>query len=176
MNPETLESLLLDRALGELSPPVAALLEEHLARDPAAARRAAALAETLHLARRSIADTTPTPALRSRTDLNWFRRAAWQARRQGNLIGLAKLAACLVLGIILGRAISPEPTSPETTRLATIVAAPAATANPGSHPKFWSLARAGEQRGAISRAGLNDRGSQVLWESPFKSPRVEDKP
>lgn len=174
MNPETLESLLLDRALGELSPPVAILLEEHLARDPAAARRAAGLVKTLQLARHSLANSTPP--LRARTDLNWFRRAAWQARWRSNLVGLAKLAACLVLGTILGRALGPVSGTPDLSRPATIVAAPAAAAASGSHPKFWSLARAGEQRGAIARAGLNNRGTQLPWASPFKMPRVEDKP
>jgi anti-sigma factor RsiW len=177
MNPETLEPLLLDRALGELSPPVAALLEEHLARDPAAAQHAAGLAETMQLARRATASPTQSQALRPAADLPWFRRAARQARWRGHLVGLAKLAACLVLGLVLGRALGPESSSSAQSRPAALVAAPVTVAAPGSHPKFWSLARhVPDQRAAVSRTGPAERNDQMLWASPFKMPRVEEKP
>jgi anti-sigma factor RsiW len=50
MNAEILETLLIDRALGQLSPEVEALLAEHLMADPEAARAAAELSETVTLA------------------------------------------------------------------------------------------------------------------------------
>ena len=60
--PETLESLLLDRALHHLSPEVTALLDAHLAQDPAAAAEAQALAETIALAKSALAPSTaPRP-------------------------------------------------------------------------------------------------------------------
>ena len=40
MKPETLPALLLDRSLGELTPEVEELLQDHLERDAAAARQA----------------------------------------------------------------------------------------------------------------------------------------
>ena len=50
MNHEALENLLIDRALGQLSPEVGALLAEHLATTPDAARAAAELGEVVALA------------------------------------------------------------------------------------------------------------------------------
>src|SRR5512140_2765872 len=51
MKPELLQSLLLDRALGELSPEATALLDEYLACHPDAARCASELDDTLAAAR-----------------------------------------------------------------------------------------------------------------------------
>ena len=50
MNSEALENLLIDRALGQLSPEVGALLAEHLAASPDDARAAAELGEVVALA------------------------------------------------------------------------------------------------------------------------------
>jgi anti-sigma factor RsiW len=176
MKPEILETLLLDRALGELAPPVAALLAEHLARDPAAARQAAVLAETLQLAHRAAAPSSGS-APRALPAAPWLRRAAWRARWRGHLFGLAQLAACLVLGIVLGRAIRPESPVTAEPRPSVIVSAPVSLAATGSQPKFWSLAsRAAEQRAGSVRSRGRDGGEAMLWESPFKMPRGEGKP
>ena len=176
MKPETLETLLLDRVLGELSPPVAALLDEHLAREPAAARQAAVLAETLQLAHHAVAGSA-RPEPRSLPDGQWLHRAAWQARWRKNLLGLAQLAACLVLGIVLGRATRPASPEPVQSPPAMMVRAPVSLAATGSQTKFWSLAsRAAEQRSASVRSRGRDGGDVLLWESPFKMPRGEGKP
>jgi len=176
MNPETLESLLLDRALGELSPPVTALLDEHLARDPAAARQAAGLAETLQLAHRAaIGSVQPEPRVLPVGP--WLHRAVGQARWRKNLLGLTQLAACLVLGIVLGRAIRPESPVPVQSPPAVMGWAPVSLAAAGSQTKFWSLAsRVAEQRSGSVRPRVRDASDQSLWESPFKMPRVEGKP
>ena len=50
MNQEILENLLIDRALGQLSPDVAALLDDYLAHNPAAAELATTLDDTVALA------------------------------------------------------------------------------------------------------------------------------
>jgi|SRR5678815_2652061 hypothetical protein len=50
MKTETLEALLIDRALGHLTPEMDELLAEHLAANPATARLAAELQETVTLA------------------------------------------------------------------------------------------------------------------------------
>jgi len=50
MKTETLEALLIDRALGHLTPEMDELLGEHLAANPATARLAAELQETVTLA------------------------------------------------------------------------------------------------------------------------------
>ena len=66
MNPELLERLLIDRALGQLSPDVVALLSEHLGKNPQIAKLADELDETVMLAtnatKRPMASATwPTP-------------------------------------------------------------------------------------------------------------------
>lgn len=105
MNPETLERLLLDRSLGVLSPDAAALLDAYLARDPDAFRRAAALDATVDLARQAMADDAPAgqlppfPAERLQRTAVAFRR--WR------IIGrAAALAACIVLGVLIGLSLS----------------------------------------------------------------------
>ncbi|MCK6482533.1 MAG: hypothetical protein HUU22_19065 [Phycisphaerae bacterium] len=102
MNPETLERLLLDRSLGALSTDAAALLDAYLARDADAVGRAAALVSTVDLARRALADGAsggalpPFPAARLRREAVVFRR--WRA------IGrVTALAACVLLGVFIGR-------------------------------------------------------------------------
>jgi hypothetical protein len=176
MKPETLESLLLDRALGELSPPVAALLDEHLARDHAAARQAEVLAATLQLARR--ADPGPVQSVSgSLPDGPWLRRAAWQVRWRNNLLRLGQLAACLLLGVFLGRAIRPHEASAAPGRPPLIVAAPVAGVAAASTTKFWSMTRrVAEQTSTSRRSGSPGRDDPLRWESPFKMPRVEEKP
>ena len=176
MKTETLETLLLDRTLGELSPPVAALLDEHLARDPAAARQAADFTETLQLAHRAVAGSGRS-APRTLPDGQWLHRAAWQARWRKNLFGLAQLAACLLLGIVLGRTSRPAAPEPVQSPPALIGRAPVSLAASGSQTKFWSLAsRVAEQRSGSDRSRMRDGGGPLLWESPFKMPRVEGKP
>jgi hypothetical protein len=100
MNPENLETLLLDRALGELPPAVTELLDEYLTRNSDAARQADTLTATLQLARQAVAmprETPPRPlalATLRQAQRTWrWRRLAWEALR---------LAACAVLGLALG--------------------------------------------------------------------------
>ena len=59
MNHESLENLLIDRALGHLSPEVEALLAEHLATSPIAAQAAAELGEVVALASAALRRTKP---------------------------------------------------------------------------------------------------------------------
>lgn len=59
MKPEALENLLIDRALGQLSPEVEALLSEHLHGNPDAARAAAELSEVVALATAAMRQTKP---------------------------------------------------------------------------------------------------------------------
>lgn len=84
MNTEILERLLVDRAFGQLSPDVAALLSDHLATHPDDEKLAGELAETVALAGAALkrpivmaALATPVPALlRRQRAHNWLAMAA----------------------------------------------------------------------------------------------------
>ena len=83
MNAETLEALLIDRALGQLSPEVEVLLAEHLATHPEAAHTAAELAETVALAARLLKQPAPRLVLPARAV------AVFPVRRSRRLLALA---------------------------------------------------------------------------------------
>lgn len=139
MKPEHLESLLLDRELGELSPAATALLEDYLAKNPGASEHAAGLTTTVKLARRALA--TPTAAAPRPLDLQALERAERATQPILFRPELYRLAACLALGLGLGwlaRPI-PAPSSPREARSDTSALLAAAPAEPRSN--FWSVAR-----------------------------------
>jgi anti-sigma factor RsiW len=143
MTSDQLESLLLDRALGELPPAVVALLEEHLARDAAAARRAAELAETMHLAR--VASPSPSlPATPRPLDVQRLRQlqALDSASRQRS--EFYRLAASLAIGLGLGWFVRP-PSPPPPLTVSPLASYAPAPEEPRS--TFWSITRlAGNHR------------------------------
>lgn len=139
MNSEQLESLLLDHALGELSPAVAALLEAHLALDPVAARHATELTATVQLAQRAVA--TPVASTPRVLDLTALARVQRAARSTARRLEFFRLAACVALGLGLGWLARPTP-APANSQASTAVPAtfaPLAPADPRS--TFWSVAR-----------------------------------
>jgi anti-sigma factor RsiW len=139
MKPEHLESLLLDRALGELSPAVAELLEAHLALDPVAARRAAELGTTVQLARRAVAP--PISGHPRPLDVAQLRRA----ERATQVIALRtegyRLAACLALGLGLGWFARPITSVADSSAPLAPASTFAVTASPEPRSTFWSVAR-----------------------------------
>lgn len=139
MNADHLESLLLDRELGELSPAVAALLDHHLAADPAAARRAAELRTTVQLARRAVA--VPVAAPPRPLDLGALRRPAPAPSPFLVRPELYRLAACLALGLGLGWLARPLPTPDGTGRELAPPATAIATTPAEPRSNFWSVAR-----------------------------------
>ena len=136
MKPELLDPLLRDRALGELSPAVAALLDAHLAQDPAATRRAAEFAETIRLARTAVASPLETP--RRPLDLARLRRVHSATHAAPRRMEIFRLAACLALGLALGWLVRP---AREVVARAPAVAAltPMRATDPAT--QFWSVAR-----------------------------------
>lgn len=133
MKPELLETLLLDRALGELPPAVAALLDAHLAHDPAAARRAAEFDATLQLARAAVAVPRETP--RQPLDVERLRRAQRAARTAARRTEIFRLAACLALGLAGGWLFRAARTV-EAPAPVIAIAAPRA---PETSNHFWSV-------------------------------------
>ena len=179
MKTETLEMLLLDQAMGELRPEVAELLEAHLTRTPKAARQAAGLAATIQLARQATALTPEAPRrplavarLRKvQTAMRW-RTAAWE---------LTRMAACAVLGLILGWQghINRGQPVAAMARPAGNPDLPAMVAEgeqvPASRTDFWSLANLGEaQRERQSGSSRPGSRYRLHWDSPVKMPQVEE--
>lgn len=141
MKPDALESLLLDRTLGELTPETAALLEAYLAQNPAAAARAAEYGAAWQIARTATATTAGQPRPFDGNYLRRHQRAQQMAARRTEFL---RLAACLAIGLGLGwlgkanyTATAPAPvTSP------AVVATPAAPGSSTASPhRFWSVAR-----------------------------------
>ena len=169
MKPEYLETLLLDRALNQLAPEVADLLEAHLAHDPAAARRAAALAATVALARETAA--APHEPVES-TDVTAWRRVqrTWRWRMAG--LETLKVAASIAVG--LGLAFLWHNRAP-TPAQGFAVNEPLAVAQPA--PAFWSSTRliAAARRDA-GRVADDSNHYQPRWLAPAERPQGETKP
>ncbi len=154
MKTETLEALLLDRALGQLTPEVAELLDEHLAQNPAAAARAAALTGTVDLARTAVRvdDDTNIPTLATWPKVE---RTAWwsSALTQG-----LRLAACVALGVVVGWAIRrPEPAAPV---IAQVHARAVTVTSPSAADAFWINARR-----TAETAARTPEPRRTAWES-----------
>jgi hypothetical protein len=137
MKPEMLDALLLDRALGELSPEVAALLDAHLTQNAAASGRAAVFSTALDLSGRALTNPRATPRPLDHARLRHSRAAASPVSRGGELL---RLAACLAFGLGLGWLMRPTEKSAVLVSVApTSLVTPARASDPAT--QFWSVAR-----------------------------------
>ncbi|MBI5381085.1 MAG: hypothetical protein HZA31_04225 [Opitutae bacterium] len=172
MKTENLEALLLDRALGELRPEVAELLDEHLASRPELAAQAAALADTVQTARSAVAAPTPVnlPPLVVAPHRGELRSWPWRAQSWE----LTKLAACVALGLAVGWAVrSGRPAAqPASSAVATVAAPSSASGTSGLWSKAALLAEHRLRAEAAARPGSR---YELRWEAPLKTPRVEEK-
>jgi len=192
MKPENLETLLLDRALGELPPAVMELLDEHLTRNPDAAHHADTLTATLQLARQAVA--LPHEMTQRPLEMDTFRRARQTWRWRGLMRETLRLAACAVLGLTLGwYAHAPRP-APAVARAQAFVLEQSSSdmggtpmgssdgvsipkaVTPQTAPRFWSLAKLqAEQRSRPAAASRQESHYQLQWDSPVKMPRVVEE-
>jgi len=144
MDPNVLERLLTDRAVGQLDDDAAQLLEAYLAMDASAAAAARQIAATVALARRAMeaAPALPVPESAARR----LRQAARSRRTLATLLRTAALAACLLLGLFLGALLAP--------------AGPAGTSPPGpaTAPNPSALA--------------SDQPHRLVWKSPVEYPTL----
>jgi hypothetical protein len=173
MKPENLEILLIDRALGELAPEVDELLGSYLARDPEAACQSGLLDATVRQARRA---AVPPPARVLPTLDTGRLRPALRAQRRRERAGTwVRLAACVVLGLVLGWVGHGERGSTSVAGAPTPAVVPVREPPETSAGQFWSLARleAGRERRQPAAADSGDR-YRLRWESPVKMPSVED--
>lgn len=175
MKAEHLDELLLDRAVGELPPAVAALLDDHLARDPAAASRAASLSGTVQLARTAVrmpaAVSLPPLAVLSSLPHEHTGRGLWAS---GEWL---RLAAAVVIGVLGGtgigvRLMRQAPVFPAATLVTDFSAEPR---QPGAG--FWSASRRTAEflRPAI-RPERNLANHALLWKAAPSIIPMEEKP
>jgi hypothetical protein len=176
MKTETLEALLIDRALGALSPEVAELLENYLIQNPDAARQANSLLLTVQLARTAVA--TPSLLKNRLPPLDRVRRALAVQRTRRFAWQIGKLAACVALGLTIGLASrfggrqggTPNAAAVSVRPAAGVAESPAVAGRNG----FWSLANfaldKAEQATAV--AGPDSR-YRLHWDSPVKMPHLE---
>lgn len=144
MKPEELDCLLIDRAAGALAPEVAALLDEHLAHDPAAACRAAELHATMQLARAAVAVRAPAslPPLRPFAPVPLRESRAHRAWGGEWLRVAAAIAVGLSVGTGVGLLLGGSERVPATAAAsATAVASAAVPERAVPSTRFWSASR-----------------------------------
>lgn len=191
MNAETMERLLMDRALGALSPDVAALLEAHLRQEPAAAARAAQYEQVTDATRRAFsaasvtrgelrggadpAASSPARAAPPPFPARQIRRVLARRRRWIRLAHAASLAACLALGVWLGwswtETPAAAPVAPDPAALAAeqaFQAQLAQTEPPPGRAGFWSL----ERLYRPSRERRPAPSYYLEWDSPIEKPKL----
>jgi anti-sigma factor RsiW len=171
MKTETLNALLIDRSLGELTSEAAELLDAYLAEVPEAAACAAAYRATVATAHSAIEgplNIPPVPAL-----------APWHAPREGFVrqcrAELVRIAASLIIGISVGWAgfaLKTGARSAPVRRIETQTDRPG-PAIPGGVSSFWSVA--GLSHSAAARPPVDRPVQRLQWESPMTVPQWEEK-
>jgi hypothetical protein len=139
MKAETLEALLIDRALGHLTPEMDELLGEHLATNAGTARPAAELQETVILAasalKRPLPVLTLPPVVAALPPRRWFRPLALAA---SFLVGSGlTLIATRIAEPPREHAVGPPPMVVSVQPAAGLAIDPSVRALP-----FWSKERA----------------------------------
>ncbi len=167
MDGEILDRLLMDRALGGLSPDVEALLAAYLEQTPTAAARAGDYNAAADAARQVLrgdrpATLPPFPAIR-------LHQVA-EARRRLRLVRqVAGLAAALVLGVGLGAGLfrGQAPSGGTVTPVGVDHQLAAADERPAAGD-FWSAVRLYER----ARHMRQTSSARLIWDSAVSRPRV----
>jgi hypothetical protein len=155
MKQEILERLFMDRALGGLTPDVAALLDAYLEKDPEQSRQFESIDDCVRLAAR----TYPKPPALKLPPLKLAPMPATRPVRTEFRAGLRilEMAAAFVLGIGLSfwglRPAGTATMKPQST-LAT-------TVEPSSQSAFWSMNRAINTRSSSE----STQSRRVTWET-----------
>ena len=171
MDPNTLERLLIDQSLGELSTDASELLEDYLESHPECAQSARDTEATITEARRALqhkptaSDETMPPlhplhVIRSprsiRSPKAWFQNLA--------------VAAAVMIGFFLGSWHTSNPTPPgdKTIQFAEAVAKePVAT----KQNDFWSLSRLRDTKDPHPSTNK----PRIIWSNPIGKPHIGDQ-
>lgn len=168
MNPETLDRLLLDRALGALTPDACELLDAYLEREPDVAARGRQFAVATDLARQAL--VADRPAVLPPFPQQILRSADRTHRRLVMVRNVASLAACVLLGVGLGAHLLRTPQAargpdhvappPEQTTVRAI--------GTDTSPGFWSV----ERLRNVARAPRPAAPAELEWDSPLSKPKL----
>ncbi len=168
MNAETLERLLIDRNLGELSEDAGALLAAYLKLSPDHARQAEGTAEILATARRALrpdrgVGPLEMPPLSRRllrpASRAWTRPRAWF---RGSAI-----AAALAIAFFMGGRLEQRAGAPSLVRSGVLRPTPA----PHESAGFWSLRRWEQEHTRRPAQGKR----QIEWLTPLGRPKIGDR-
>jgi anti-sigma factor RsiW len=167
MNRDTLERLMMDRALGELEPDIGELLDAHLKNDPQAANEVREITETLLLAKRAFTRASepalPAPIFDHR--ILAFPNRPPAARRV--LYRISGMAACVATGAFLGILLARQSVLPSAPKTPSEAVAPAIMAS--SEPGFWSARRLRLGQATLPMAA----NARVVWKSPVRIPEIK---
>ena len=169
MDSETLEKLMIDRALGAMPPDCEILLAAYLETRPDAAAECRTIEQTIELARRALADGSATtlpafPAERLR-----------EAQRTDGLWRMTRAAVGIAASVVIGfgmHAVFFPARTPETGTAGSGI-----VANRGPEKQieqvsedagFWSGERLREQAADVPRTGT----TRLVWDSPVRVPRI----
>ena len=149
MNKETLDALLIDRALGALSPDTEALLDAYLEHDPDTTIRMEQTLDSVNLARMALQDETPAP-------LPVFNapRLVRRRRQIRYTLQAAGMAATLMIGLTLGINF-PDTSGTVPPQLASVV--------PEAGSGIWAMAPNRLEKKTV-------RPARWKWHSPVQHP------
>lgn len=166
MNPQTLERLLIDRKLGELSAETTELLDAYLAantEDEHVAREIDRVLTTAHAALHQPAEAALPPFPRDRID-RARNRSGYRA--PATWLRPLSMAAAIALAFILGMRMSGRAPTNESAYREVIAVVPS-TEESSSHD-FWSVRNfVGEA--SVRRSRNNQR---ITWTSPLARPHA----
>ena len=169
MKQESLEALLIDRSLGELSPEAGELLAEYLVAHPEAAITARELEQTLDsardFARQDLASIAPVVSAPWRQEASIARFWRWWPQ-------VAGLAACLALGIMIGWGGSARKSHSEMALPALVHDMPMVEDSRPVSSQLWSLSRLVEASNSQPSPAVGKR-YRVTWDPRSLKPRFE---
>jgi hypothetical protein len=178
MTPETLEGLLIDRSLGQLSPEVERLLEAYLVHDVEARRMGMGIEETIGLAKRTMPPTVASAPKGAWEQVERRRRGRVVSRSARWIAAMSGMAACLLGGFWLGHAQPGEGmgtarsgATGEGGQVRVLAASPVPAGAPAV-AEFWSRGRIqalAMQQGEVRREPAGRLPVRSFFESPGES-------